>query len=467
MLLAVDDTIVAIASAPGGSYEGIIRLSGPAVEQVLERVMGRSEARSDRKRPSKRTKKTSEILRGSLVIVGSDGAERSLPALTYLWRTDRSYTRQPLAEIYLPGSPPLLDLAVRTLCAAGARLARPGEFTLRAFLAGRLDLTQAEAVLGVIEARDAQELQTALSQLAGGLSSRLADVRNQLLDLLAHLEAGLDFVDEDIEFITRADLQQQVTAAAQAVQTIADQLQARTETSATSPRVVLLGEPNAGKSSLLNALAGTNAALVSPVAGTTRDYLSRLVVVNGKQFQLIDTAGMEPASVDDRISGDAQTHRAQQQAQADLEILCIDSTRSVSLQLQTELLNVTSRNSIVVLTKSDLSGTLQSPLPCPALLTSATTGAGLNELRVAIVAALDRAPSESLAVPATAIRCSASLQAAAAALQAASDLAHNAASEEWIAAELRLALDELGQVVGAIYTDDILDRVFSRFCIGK
>jgi len=466
MSLAVDDTIVAIASAPGGSVEGIIRLSGPAVEQVLERVL-RKEAGGEGRRKREEKKKPSEIIRGGLVVVGCDGAERTLPAIIYLWRTDRSYTRQPLAEVYLPGSPPLLNLAVRTICAVGARLARPGEFTLRAFLAGRLDLTQAEAVLGVIEARDAQELQTALSQLAGGLSSRLAGVRNQLLDLLAHLEAGLDFVDEDIEFITREDLQQQVAAAAQAVQGVADQVQSRSETSSTSPRVVLHGEPNAGKSSLLNALAGTNAALVSPIAGTTRDYLSRSVVVNGKQFQLIDTAGMEQASAGDRISGDAQTHRAEQQAQADLELLCIDSTQPISPAVTVQLTQSAARSRIVVFTKCDLPGVVLSQFPFPALRTSAATAEGLDELRAAIVTTLDQASSESLAVPATAIRCSASLQAAAASLAAAAELATSGASEEWIAAELRLALDELGQVVGAVYTDDILDRVFSRFCIGK
>ncbi|QDU27512.1 tRNA modification GTPase MnmE [Anatilimnocola aggregata] len=460
MSLEMDDTIVAIASATGGSYEGIIRLSGPATEKLLQQTL--------RSAPTNR-KKASATIQCLLLVRGSDGVERSLPAIVYLWRTSRSYTRQPLAEIYLPGSPPLLDLAISALCAAGARLARPGEFTLRAFLAGRLDLTQAEAVLGVIEARDAAELQTALAQLAGGLSHRLAEVRNQLLDLLAHLEAGLDFVDEDIEFITRADLQTQVAAAATAVRAVAEQLQSRAETSSTAPRVVLLGEPNAGKSSLLNALANEQAAIVSPMAGTTRDYLARLLVVSGKQFQLIDTAGIETASNADQIGSDAQDHRQQQQAQADLEVVCIDSTQPVSLAVTKQLARSTQQR-IVVLTKCDLDDGRHPnrfSLPSPALRTSATTGAGLNELRTAIVAALDLAPSESLAVPATAIRCSASLQAAAASLAAASDLANSGASEEWIAAELRLSLDELGQVVGAIYTDDILDRVFSRFCIGK
>lgn len=455
--LAIDDTIIALASAPGGSREGIIRLSGPAAVEVLAQVWSkRIDARS------------AVVLTGSLRAQSEYRSDVSLPGLVYLWPTSRSYTRQPLAEIYLPGSPPLLDLALRTLCQSGARLARPGEFTLRAFLAGRLDLTQAEAVLGVIEARDAAELQTALTQLAGGLSHQLATLRNQLLDLLAHLEAGLDFVDEDIEFISRADLQSQVAAAAKTVQTIAEQLQSRGETSATAPRVVLLGEPNAGKSSLLNALAGAAAAIVSPVAGTTRDYLVRNVTCGGQNLQLIDTAGIELAAAGDAIASIAQDFAHSQQSNADLQLLCIDASQPISNWSREQLAVAAAVPRLIVLTKCDqATDSKTSVLPSPALPTSSLTGAGIAELRAAILGALQQTAGETRAVTSTAIRCSASLQAAAAALAGAADLAANGASEEWIAAELRLALDELGLVVGAIYTDDILDRVFSRFCIGK
>lgn len=463
MSLAVDDTIAALASAPGGSYEGIIRLSGPAVVGVLSRVwegQGRG-LQSSR----------AVVLDGSLRFASLTRDEICIPATIYLWPTSRSYTRQPLAELYLPGSPPLLDLVIRTLCLNGARLARPGEFTLRAFLAGRLDLTQAEAVLGVIEARDAAELQTALTQLAGGLSGQLADLRNQLLDLLAHLEAGLDFVDEDIEFISREELRTQVASAAKAVQRIADQLQTRNEASATAPRVVLTGEPNAGKSSLLNALAGSHSALVSPVAGTTRDYLVKLVTIGDRQVQLVDTAGVEAVTADDLVAANAQALGSRQHQQADLQLLCIDSTQPISPWSRGQLALTATTSRMVVATKTDrasrATGFESVSALNSAICTSAHTGAGLDQLRAAIAAALDRPASETLVVPATALRASASLQAAATALAAAADLAAHSASEEWIAAEIRLALDELGQILGTVYTDDILDRVFSRFCIGK
>jgi tRNA modification GTPase len=461
MSLPIDDTIVALASAPGGSYEGIIRLSGPDVVAILERVWDGQGRGLDHRSPA--------VLEGTFRFERDTGREVRIPAMVYLWPTARSYTRQPLAELYLAGSPPLLDLAVRVLCQQGARLARPGEFTLRAFLAGRLDLTQAEAVLGVIEARDQSELQTALAQLAGGLSGQLAELRNQLLDLLAHLEAGLDFVDEDIEFITREELQSQVAAAATKVQRIADQLQTRNETSATAPRVVFMGEPNAGKSSLLNALAGAPAALVSPIAGTTRDYLVKLVTIGSRQVQLIDTAGIEAVAAEDVVAADAQALSSQQHQQADLLLLCIDSSRPLSPWTREELMHVPPVPRIVVATKTDQAGgtpDLTSFTPS-VIHTSSHTGAGLDDLRSAIAAALDQPVSDTLVVPSTALRAGASLQAAATALATAADLANNAASEEWIAAELRLALDELGQILGAVYTDDILDRVFSRFCIGK
>src|SRR5204862_8124866 len=175
----------------------------------------------------------------------SDGQHHSLPAIIYLWPTARSYTRQPLAEIYLPGSPPLLDLAVRTLCTHGARLAEPGEFTLRAFLAGRLDLTQAEAVLGVIDARGSEELDTALAQLAGGLARPLHQLRDELLQLLAELEAGLDFVDEDIEFVSPLELIERLQSAGDLLDEISQQMASR-HIANNGQQIALVGPPNVG-----------------------------------------------------------------------------------------------------------------------------------------------------------------------------------------------------------------------------
>src|SRR5438045_8027325 len=198
MTFDLDDTIAAIASAPGGALRGIVRLSGP---QAMACVAGLvrlhdGEARSSIAAPT---------CRRAVMQVSPELGD--VPLVLYLWPTDRSYTRQPSAELHLPGSPPILEAVLAAVCQSGARLARPGEFTLRAFLAGRLDLTQAEAVLGVIDAGNRQELDAALSQLAGGLAKPLAMLRGQLLDLLAHLEAGLDSTDEDIDCISITEMQ--------------------------------------------------------------------------------------------------------------------------------------------------------------------------------------------------------------------------------------------------------------------
>jgi tRNA modification GTPase len=219
MIHALDDTIAAISTAAGGAARGMIRLSGPSVVECLAKdfrpaaPVALAEVRAPR------------VIEGAFRLL--DG--RELPCEFYLWPGARSYTRQPVAELHTLGSPPLLDALLRAVCRAGARLAEPGEFTLRAFLAGQLDLTQAEAVLGVIDAQGEGQLQTALAQLAGGVSTPMTRLRERLLDLLAHLEAGLDFVEEDIEFISAEELEGQLAAAEDAVRHIVARMESRGE----------------------------------------------------------------------------------------------------------------------------------------------------------------------------------------------------------------------------------------------
>ncbi|MCH7728162.1 MAG: 50S ribosome-binding GTPase, partial [Planctomycetes bacterium] len=291
----LEDTIAAIASAPGGAFRGVVRLSGPDVANCLNRCFQPAESNAIR------------TAAGPIVVEGRvhlDDAFGDAPCDVFLWPTNRSYTRQPSAEIHTIGSPPLLDRVLSVVCASGARLAAPGEFTMRAFLAGRLDLTQAEAVLGVIDAASRTELDVALSQLAGGLAEPLNRLRDGLLDLLAQLEAGLDFVEDDIEFIRPEDLLEQMNSARDEVTGIIEQI-AQREESASEFRVVLLGWPNVGKSSLLNALAGEATAIVSSQEGTTRDYVARRVQWRDIGCLLIDTAGIAPKTAD-RIDAVAQ-----------------------------------------------------------------------------------------------------------------------------------------------------------------
>ncbi|MCE9553104.1 MAG: 50S ribosome-binding GTPase [Planctomycetes bacterium] len=416
-----------------------------------------------------------ECVRGKLKL--AELGAREVPCELYLWPTARSYCRSPMAEIHTLGSPPLLATVLRTVCAGGVRAAEPGEFTLRAFLGGRIDLAQAEAVLGVIDAPGQQEFQVALEQLSGGLSHPLSRLREELLELLAHLEAGLDFVEEDIDFISASELEHGLAAALIQVESLAAQMTSRTEASSV-PRVVLRGLPNAGKSSLLNAMVeryGTDtssarqAALVSPQPGTTRDYLTVRLSLEGMECELIDTAGLDEGS---RLAGpdrDAQGMTRQQIARADVEIHCLDASQPDVPSMLPE--NQTDPSVLIALTKCDLPRRIESANlseACLAIQTSATNGVGLLSLADAIRAALgNTGKHEAAIVAATAQRCRDSLMSAAASLREAQRLVSAGGVEELLAAEIRAALNALGNVTGAIYTDDILDRVFSRFCIGK
>jgi tRNA modification GTPase len=398
-----------------------------------------------------------------------------LPCELYLWPTSRSYTRQPSAELHTLGSRPLLEAALQAVCAAGARLAEPGEFTLRAFLAGRLDLTQAEAVLGVIDAQSRRELEIALTQLAGGLAGPLDALRDRLLNLLAHLEAGLDFVEEDIEFITAAELDRALGAAAEAVRHAAVRMASRGE-APDAWRVALMGWPNVGKSSLLNALVNESAALVSPAAGTTRDYVRRRVTWGRFTAELVDTAGADPNAAD-AVAAAAQSLAAEQFANAHLVLFCLDASRPLNLWEQERLAEITAGNAqpavppppfpphLLVLTKADLPQATDVRLP--HVRVSSVAGEGLSDLRQRIQETISEAHQDTSVVAATAVRCRESLRLAADCLERARQAAGLQLGHELVAAEVRTALDELGKVAGRIYTDDVLDRIFSRFCIGK
>ena len=454
-----DSTIAAIASPPGGSLRGILRLSGPDCLEIVNRLVGWD--KQAQLAPAHHSLPTCHLT--TLPLPRNLGP---VPLTLYLWPTASSYTRQPSAELHLPGSPPILEAALEAACQAGARLAHPGEFTLCAFLAGRLDLTQAEAVLGVIDADNRRELDTALSQLAGGLARPLAALREHLLDLLAHLEAGLDFVDEDIQFISSVQLQRDLAAAAEQIQKLADQMQSRGE-AGRLPRVVLLGLPNTGKSSLLNALAADEAAIVSDMAGTTRDFLTRRVQLGDSECLLIDTAGLSSEITANHVESESQRAAQEQVERANLTLLCLDSSQPLTAWEQKQIDDFSPANRIIVWTKTDLPPHENLPAIPAAVRTSARTDYGLDHLLQAIAAALTTSPADSGFVAGTADRCRESLHLAAASLHRAQALAASNAGDELVASLLRSALDDLGRILGAVYTSDLLDRIFSRFCIGK
>ncbi len=434
-----DDTIAALASAAGPGLRGMIRLSGPETHAILAAVVQGVDSFPPQICQSGQVRLT--------------GFTAPVPVEVYPFFAPHSYTGQDMAELHTIGSPPVLEALLTCVLNAGARPARPGEFTLRSFLAGKRDLAQAEAVLGVIAADSVETLKHALVQLAGGLTRPLDSVRDDLLNLLADIEAGLDFVEEDIQFVSRDETLSQLAKAMAQLTLLQKQLDARTLSGQTF-QVVLVGLPNAGKSSLFNALLADQRALVSEVPGTTRDYLVTKLALEDLAIELVDTAGHEPAS--DTIAAQAQALGADQTRRASLVLHCVpadqleDTVKSPRVQVPV----------VRVATKSD-----RAAPPAGWFACSAWTGRGLDELRQELLRQARQANLAGLAPSQS--RCRHHIDQCLDHLRKAHGIVLFEDPPELLALEVRLALDQLGEMVGAVYTDDLLDRIFSRFCIGK
>lgn len=448
-----EDTIVAISSAPGSGARAIVRVGGPNAAGVVGALFT---SKCERRLADSPRRVTPGLLRLTDVYL-------PLPADGYFFRAPFSYTGQDLIELHVVSSPPLVERLIADLLAAGARPAQAGEFTLRAFLNGKKDLTRAEAVLAVIEAGTDDELKAALTQLAGGLARPMDALRDDLLNLLADVEAGLDFVDEDIEFVGRPDQLKRLAAGLAQLTILKRQLDART-VSGRRIRVALVGEPNAGKSSLFNALLGPGGvALVSPTAGTTRDYLMGTLDLDGVQVELVDTAGWQ--NLGGAIEEQSQQLGRDQAETADLVLCCVPANEDVPRQ------RAAPTNAVLVRTKSDLlrNGNFRTEGEAagdlPAISVSVVADGGTQDLRAFLtdrVRSLARsplAPSQS--------RCRHHVESAIDSLRRAHEHVREDDPQELVALELRKALDQIGEMVGAVYTNDLLDRIFGRFCIGK
>jgi tRNA modification GTPase len=445
------DTITALSTVPGPGARAVVRLSGP---EAFRTVAGRFTPALPRVVSSK------TLLEGNLDL---QGVAHPLPATLLLWPGPRTYTGQDLVEIHTLSCPPLVELLISQLLQAGTRVALPGEFTLRAFLAGKLDLTRAEAVLGIIEAGSADELRQALRQLAGGVATPLHALRDDLLNLLADVEAALDFADEDIEFVSSDELLRRLGQALAHLTNLSRQLDQRNLASRPF-RAVLVGHPNAGKSSLFNALAGhqdRSPALVSPQPGTTRDYLIRHLTLGkeGLTIALVDTAGWQPG--EGSIEEQAQKLGRSQSEEADVLLLCVPAGESS----QPEELALLANRKIPVIPLASKCDQVASPPEDGWLATSARTGAGLEELKK-VLAERASQRSQSALAPSWS-RCRHHVESCLEHLRRAHSMVVFEEPPELLALELREGLQQLGEMVGAVYSDDLLDRIFSRFCVGK
>jgi tRNA modification GTPase len=475
MRFDVESTICSIATGAEGAYRGAIRITGPNSVAIVQSAFDSSRPEPDRFMnpipvaaidPDWQTPTAIRFTRPlELPRLGSIEVD------VFVWPDSRSYTGQPSVELHCLGNIVVLESIQSRLLEPSAILAQPGEFTLRAFLAGRLDLTQCEAVLGVIHASNERSLHVALLQLAGGISAPLQELRNSLVTLLADIEAGLDFVDEDIEFISSAEVQRRLEQANQITSDLLLQMDSRSgQTFAL--QVAIVGAPNAGKSSLVNALVAKHVSIVSDQPGTTRDYVRTRLDLDGAMVDLLDTAGMEV--VDEATPrGIAQQFTRQMLEQADLVLHCHASDDCNNQDLQSlDIEKAKDAEVWFVKTKCDLGVDSFSPDSLNVYTRQWTTSVFEPESIRLLTDAIrewahHRQAGDAQVVPLTASRCVASLKAASHAIQLAKDALLRSVGDEVIASEIRVALDEIGMVAGTVYTDDILDALFSRFCIGK
>ncbi len=442
------DTIAAIASAPGAAGVGVLRVSGPAVPGIAAELLGRD--------PDPRRAHFTAFRE-------HDGGLIDRGLLLY-FPAPASYTGEHVLELQGHGSPVLLDALLRRVCAMGARLARPGEFTERAFLNGKLDLAQAEAVADLIAARSQAGARAALQSMEGVFSRKVHDLLQALIALRVHIEAAIDFPEEEIDFLADPLIMQQLNDLRAQLDDLLHEAQRGVRLN-DGLRVAIIGRPNAGKSSLLNALAGSDRAIVTDIAGTTRDVLRESLNLDGIALELADTAGLR--DTDDPVEREGVRRARGELARADVALLVTDGSHAEhDLALLGDLPASVER--IVLVNKIDLdSHAARYEVRADAIWVwaSAKTGAGLDALRDHLKQ-LAGAGSGEGAFSARR-RHVLALEQVSTHLEHADQVLHATHAGELAAEELRQAQHALGEITGTYTSDDLLGAIFSSFCIGK
>jgi len=454
-----EDTIAAIATPPGEGGLAVIRISGPDALAIADRVFQPAGARA--RKPSEAPTHTLHY-----GFIHRNG-RRIDEVLLAVMRRPRTYTREDVVEISCHGGLLVARLVLQAVLEQGARPAQPGEFTRRAFLNGRLDLTQAEAVADLIAARTERALAAAREQLEGALSRKLQRLRDDLMLALAHVEAQLDFPEEDIAPDTREGILNRLRAGLTLVE---DLLRSAEEGRILRQgiRTAIVGRPNVGKSSLLNLLLGQDRAIVSARPGTTRDTIEETVNIRGLPVVLVDTAGVREAGDEIEQEGIRRSHRAVETA--DLLLHVFDRSEPWTAEDQRLWEQFRHRKRLLVLNKADLPARLTLPeTDEPRVEISCRTGQGLDQLKEKVEQLILSGPSRPGEAPDACInaRHQAILLRARSSLEHAIGALESRLPLDLVSVDLRAATDAVGEIVGQTATEDLLDIIFSRFCIGK
>ncbi len=465
-MLDYNHTICAPATSVGSGAISVVRLSGPDTMAVVDRVV------------RFRSGTASQAPGYSLKFGTVEGLDE---VLVSLFRAPHSYTGEDAAEISCHASPFIVSALLDRLTEAGCRLAEPGEFTRRAFLNGKMDLAQAEAVADVISSSSEAQHRVAMNQLRGGYSAELRELRKQLLELTALLELELDFSEEDVEFADRSRLRALLDTACSHCRQLADSFRLGNAIRNGVP-VAIVGAPNSGKSTLLNALLRDDRAIVSDVPGTTRDTVEETCVIGGVLFRFIDTAGIRASEDEVERLGIERTFRKISEAEIVLGVVDIStSEEQVKKDLRTivERIDFERQKLLILVNKIDKNEVNKNVTTLNFFVSSldiksnnanileisAKTGNGLENLRSALVSSTNVSSASGTLV--TNARHAAALREAAASLSAVSDGLDAGRPSDLLAEDLRAALASLGSITGEITTDEVLGEIFAKFCIGK
>jgi tRNA modification GTPase len=453
-MFAPDDTIVAIATADGPSGIGVVRMSGPRAPEIARMLVDRREPLRPRQATFSR-------------LAGDTHAQGPFDEVVVTWfAAPASYTGQDVVEISAHGSPVVLRAIVESAVAAGARLAEAGEFTLRAFLNGKRDLVQAEAVADLIAAATPLQARVAFDQLQGTLTRRIGDIDSRLLDLVVRLEASLDFPDEGYHFIDPCAIAESIRKTLGDLDTLLGDA-TRGRMIREGATVVIAGRTNVGKSSLFNALAGAERAIVTDVAGTTRDLVTERVDIEGLAVTLVDTAGARATL--DVVEREGVRRGAEARRVADLVLLVLDASEPATAEDEELLAATADSPRLVVANKRDRTSAATSPdaASATAYAVSALTGEGISGLRKGIAQALAGETTRQESPALSNVRHIGLLTEARGCLADALESAENRVPEEFLLTDLQDARRCFDEIVGVRTSEDILREVFARFCIGK